>query len=91
MRCLASRLSYQFDKVPSFKGRAERKIDQVCSKTTYGRVFKAIAALPKGVKQLVMQLGIPIAYPRMNFVEKVLCVHPVSGDERTALAIARCP
>lgn len=35
-------------------------------------MFKAIAELPKTVKHIVFQLGIPIAYPRMNFVEKIL-------------------
>ncbi|CDZ97664.1 hypothetical protein [Phaffia rhodozyma] len=52
--------------------RAERKKDVVCSKLTYDRVFNAIKQLPNQVKHLVFQLGIPIAYPRMNFVEKVL-------------------
>lgn len=41
--------------------RAERKKDQVCSKTTYDRIFAAIKKLP-ALKHLVVQLGIPIAY-----------------------------
>ncbi|KAL7411351.1 hypothetical protein BDY24DRAFT_364703 [Mrakia frigida] len=52
--------------------RAERKKGLVCSTLTYDRVFKEIKALPKTVKHIVFQLGIPIAYPRMNFLEKAL-------------------
>jgi len=41
---------------------AERKKGLVCSTLTYDRVFKEIKALPKTVKHIVFQLGIPIAY-----------------------------
>ncbi|KAH7107375.1 hypothetical protein BKA62DRAFT_683171 [Auriculariales sp. MPI-PUGE-AT-0066] len=52
--------------------RAERKREQVCSNEEYERVFKQILALPDGVEHLVIQIGIPIAYPRMNFLESAL-------------------
>ncbi|KAG9097813.1 hypothetical protein FRC06_007159 [Ceratobasidium sp. 370] len=52
--------------------RAERKKDLVCSQTTYNRVFWHLNQLPVGVEHLIIQLGIPIAYPRMNFLETAL-------------------
>ncbi|KAG9016285.1 hypothetical protein FRB90_003509 [Tulasnella sp. 427] len=52
--------------------RAERKKEQVCSTLTYNRIFGEIAKLPQTVEHLVLLLGIPIAYPRMNFLEKTL-------------------
>lgn len=62
--------------------RAEREKDQVCSKVTYDRIFNAIKILPPSVKQLVLQLGIPIAYPRMNFAEKALFVFAFTPPAR---------
>ncbi|KAG8739041.1 hypothetical protein FRC10_006236 [Ceratobasidium sp. 414] len=52
--------------------RAERRKDLVCSETTYNRVFWYLNRLPVGVEHLIIQLGIPIAYPRMNFLETAL-------------------
>ncbi|CAG7846587.1 SubName: Full=Uncharacterized protein {ECO:0000313/EMBL:CCA69829.1} [Serendipita indica DSM 11827] len=52
--------------------RAERRLDRVCSETTYRRMFDRLWELPASVKHLVVQLGIPIAYPRMNFLETAL-------------------
>lgn len=52
--------------------RAERKKDQICSPTTYERVFAALRTLPSTVTHLVMLLGVPIAYPRMGLGEKLL-------------------
>jgi len=52
--------------------RAERKLDQVCSDREYRIVFDRVGAMPSGVEHLVVQLGIPIAYPRMVFLENVL-------------------
>ncbi|KAF5330481.1 hypothetical protein D9619_005986 [Psilocybe cf. subviscida] len=52
--------------------RAERKKDQVCSPSQYKRVFDRVNALPIGVEHLVVQIGIPIAYPRMVFLETAL-------------------
>ncbi|EJD46069.1 hypothetical protein AURDEDRAFT_63375 [Auricularia subglabra TFB-10046 SS5] len=52
--------------------RAERRREQVCSNEEYERVFKAVLALPEQVDHLIVQLGIPIAYPRMNFLETAL-------------------
>ncbi|PCH38463.1 hypothetical protein WOLCODRAFT_66563 [Wolfiporia cocos MD-104 SS10] len=52
--------------------RAERKLNQVCSKHEYQVVFERLDALPPGVEHLVIQLGIPIAYPRMVFLEHML-------------------
>jgi len=44
----------------------------VCSDETYQRVFSSVRNLPSGVEHLVILIGIPIAYPRMNFMEKAL-------------------
>ncbi|KAG8733397.1 hypothetical protein FRC11_006588 [Ceratobasidium sp. 423] len=52
--------------------RAERKKDLVCSQTTYDRMFRHLHQLPQQVEHVVVQLGIPIAYPRMNFLETAL-------------------
>ncbi|KAF8321571.1 hypothetical protein DL93DRAFT_2163184 [Clavulina sp. PMI_390] len=46
--------------------RAERR------KERYDACFARIAALPRSVEHIVIQLGIPIAYPRMNFMESAL-------------------
>jgi PhoD related phosphatase len=51
--------------------RAERRKDQVCSSVQYQRVIDALYELPVGVEHLIVQVGIPIAYPRMNFLEYV--------------------
>lgn len=52
--------------------RAERKKDQVCSPQEYDAVFERISRMPAHVEHLVVQLGIPIAYPRMVFLETAL-------------------
>ncbi|TFK42983.1 hypothetical protein BDQ12DRAFT_677131 [Crucibulum laeve] len=52
--------------------RAERKKDQVCSPGEYQKVFQRLNALPRGVEHLIVQIGIPIAYPRMVFLEAAL-------------------
>ncbi|KAI0781344.1 hypothetical protein BD413DRAFT_27799 [Trametes elegans] len=52
--------------------RAERKLDQVCSPQEYKAAFARMQELPRTVEHLVVQLGIPIAYPRMVFLESAL-------------------
>ncbi|KAI0303483.1 hypothetical protein B0F90DRAFT_1809674 [Multifurca ochricompacta] len=52
--------------------RAERKLTQVCSEEEYTKVFQRLHALPFGVEHVIIQLGIPIAYPRMVFLETIL-------------------
>ncbi|KAI0253869.1 hypothetical protein BJV78DRAFT_1189908 [Lactifluus subvellereus] len=52
--------------------RAERKLAQVCSLEEYKKVFEQLHALPNEVQHLIIQLGIPIAYPRMVFLESIL-------------------
>ncbi|KIJ68942.1 hypothetical protein HYDPIDRAFT_80069 [Hydnomerulius pinastri MD-312] len=52
--------------------RAERKKDKVCSDEQYRKVYDAIGQLPAHVEHIVVQLGIPIAYPRMVFLETAL-------------------
>ncbi|KDR81789.1 hypothetical protein GALMADRAFT_239986 [Galerina marginata CBS 339.88] len=52
--------------------RAERKKDQVCSPGQYRHIFDRLNSLPAGVEHLIVQLGIPIAYPRMVFLETAL-------------------
>ncbi|KAF9566336.1 hypothetical protein CPC08DRAFT_628649 [Agrocybe pediades] len=52
--------------------RAERKKDQVCSPQEYQKVFDRLNMLPPGVEHVILQLGIPIAYPRMVFLETAL-------------------
>ncbi|KAL1947332.1 hypothetical protein VTO73DRAFT_14293 [Trametes versicolor] len=52
--------------------RAERKLDQVCSKAEYEAVFTRMRSVPRTVEHMVVQMGIPIAYPRMVFLESAL-------------------
>ncbi|KAF7295060.1 C-CAP/cofactor C-like domain-containing protein [Mycena indigotica] len=52
--------------------RAERKKDQVCSPAEYDKVFQRLKQLPTTVEHLCVQIGIPIAYPRLVFLEKAL-------------------
>ncbi|KAF9069811.1 hypothetical protein BDP27DRAFT_1324632 [Rhodocollybia butyracea] len=52
--------------------RAERKKDQVCSPTQYEKVFARLHQLPPSTEHLVVQIGIPIAYPRMVALERAL-------------------
>jgi len=53
--------------------RSERMKNQVCSLETYRIVFEACRErIRTGVFHLIVQLGIPIIYPRMVFAEKIL-------------------
>jgi len=52
--------------------RAERKLGRICSDEQYNRIFDRLYTLPPRVEHLVVQLGIPIAYPRMVFLESAL-------------------
>lgn len=52
--------------------RSERKVDQICSPATYSRLFDAVRRLPAGVEHLIILLGVPLAYPRMVFLERTL-------------------
>lgn len=53
--------------------RAERKLTQICTRLSYDRIFDRVRKdLPAGVKHLVILLGVPLAYPRMVFMEKAL-------------------
>ncbi|KAJ3802934.1 hypothetical protein GGU11DRAFT_813184 [Lentinula aff. detonsa] len=52
--------------------RAERRKNQVCSPMEYEKVFARLHQLPPTVEHLVVQIGIPIAYPRMVALEKAL-------------------
>lgn len=52
--------------------RSERKVHQICTKESYEKVFDRVRAMPDGVEHLVILLGVPIAYPRMVFLERTL-------------------
>ncbi|KAJ7905339.1 hypothetical protein B0H14DRAFT_3078826 [Mycena olivaceomarginata] len=52
--------------------RAERKKEQVCSQAEYQKVFERLSKLPASVEHLCVQIGIPIAYPRLVFLETAL-------------------
>lgn len=50
-------------------GRAERKKDQVCSPLQYDKVFARLEeTILDSTEHLIVQLGVPIAYPRMVFL-----------------------
>ena len=52
--------------------RAQRTLNQVCAPETYERAQEAIEMLPDTVRHLIIQLGVPISYPRMVFLENML-------------------
>ncbi|KAF9452283.1 hypothetical protein P691DRAFT_795246 [Macrolepiota fuliginosa MF-IS2] len=52
--------------------RAERRKEQICSQFQYDKVFQRIRALPPNIEHLVIQTGVPVAYPRMVFLETAL-------------------
>ncbi|KNZ75467.1 hypothetical protein J132_02800 [Termitomyces sp. J132] len=52
--------------------RGERSKEHVCSRGQYDTVFSRLDKLPSNVQHLIVQLGIPIAYPRMVFLETAL-------------------
>ncbi|KAJ7752003.1 hypothetical protein B0H16DRAFT_1663119 [Mycena metata] len=52
--------------------RAERTKEQVCSQVEYQKVFERLSKLPSTVEHLCVQIGIPIAYPRLVFLETAL-------------------
>ncbi|KAI6117739.1 hypothetical protein EDD16DRAFT_1885290 [Pisolithus croceorrhizus] len=52
--------------------RAERRKDRVCSDAQYRKMYDHIKQLPSSVEHLIVQLGIPIAYPRLVFLETAL-------------------
>ncbi|WWC73414.1 uncharacterized protein I206_107381 [Kwoniella pini CBS 10737] len=51
--------------------RAERKLSRICTPETYAKTFGEVRKL-QGIEQLVILLGVPIAYPRMSFLEHFL-------------------
>ncbi|ORX38016.1 putative plasma membrane protein [Kockovaella imperatae] len=51
--------------------RAERKQKQICTMDTYNKTFNELKKYA-GVEQVVILLGVPIAYPRMSFLEHFL-------------------
>ncbi|KAI9727881.1 MAG: hypothetical protein M1828_005286 [Chrysothrix sp. TS-e1954] len=71
--------------------RTERTREEVLSQETYDMVFDRLRQeVVKGeTKHLIVLLGIPIAYPRLNFLENVLtskAMEPVKAISRLGLA-----
>lgn len=52
--------------------RAERRKDLILTPDTYERVLGEVNKIEGGVEHLIVLLGIPIAYPRMNLTEKIM-------------------
>ncbi|CAK4031962.1 Hypothetical predicted protein [Lecanosticta acicola] len=68
--------------------RTERMRDEVLSQATYDEVFERCRAeIFKGqTKHLMVLLGVPIAYPRLNFLENILTsrfMDPIKAIGRT--------
>ncbi len=71
--------------------RAERKLGQVCSKEEYGRVFKKMYALPRGVKHVIVQIGnvtplSPAVRGGLNVITGIPIVYPRMGFLETMLS-----
>lgn len=70
--------------------RTERMRDEILSLESYDRVFdRARAEIKKGeTKHLIVLLGVPIAYPRLNFLENILtsrAMDPIKALGRTGM------
>jgi len=53
--------------------RSERTKNLVCSDQTYELAFaKMYNEIPQGTRHLLVQLGVPIAYPRLVFAETMM-------------------
>ncbi|KAF9431572.1 hypothetical protein BGZ76_000131 [Entomortierella beljakovae] len=53
--------------------RSERTKNLVCSDQTYDLAFtKMYQEIPQGTRHLLVQLGVPIAYPRLVFAENLM-------------------
>ncbi|GIZ43850.1 hypothetical protein CKM354_000706300 [Cercospora kikuchii] len=70
--------------------RTERMRDEILSQETYDAIFdRCRAELVKGeTKHLIVLLGVPIAYPRLNFLENILTskvMDPIKAIGRTGM------
>lgn len=70
--------------------RTERQHDEILTEETYDVVFDRLEdEIIKGeTKHLIVLLGVPIAYPRLNFLESVLTsrlMHPIKAIGRAGL------
>ena len=70
--------------------RTERMRDEILSLESYDRIFdRARADIRKGeTKHLIVLLGVPIAYPRLNFLENILtsrAMDPIKAIGRTGM------
>ncbi|KAF9998020.1 hypothetical protein BGZ80_006880 [Entomortierella chlamydospora] len=55
--------------------RSERTKNMVCSDKTYNLIFEKLYEdihVPQGTRHLLVQLGVPIAYPRLVFAENLM-------------------
>lgn len=77
--------------------RTERMRDEVCSQETYDIVFDRLRHELRqepgtrdrgGIRHLIVLLGVPIAYPRLNFLENILTsrvMDPIKALGRTGM------
>ncbi|KAK3077244.1 hypothetical protein LTS18_010835, partial [Coniosporium uncinatum] len=70
--------------------RTERMRDEILSEESYDRIFERCRRdIIKGeTKHLIVLLGVPIAYPRLNFLENVLTsrvMDPIKALGRTGM------
>lgn len=70
--------------------RTERMRDEILSQETYDLVFdRCRAEIVEGdTKHLIVLLGVPIAYPRLNFLENILTskvMDPIKAIGRTGM------
>ncbi|KAK4499069.1 hypothetical protein PRZ48_009581 [Zasmidium cellare] len=70
--------------------RTERMRDEILSQSTYDTIFdRCRAEIIQGeTKHLIVLLGVPIAYPRLNFLENILTsrmMDPIKAIGRTGM------
>jgi hypothetical protein len=70
--------------------RTERRRDEIITEDTYDIIFDRLEdeIIQGKTKHLIVLLGVPIAYPRLNFLEKVLTsrvMDPIKALGRTGM------
>ncbi|VVT58839.1 uncharacterized protein SAPINGB_P006410 [Magnusiomyces paraingens] len=65
--------------------RTERRLDRIISPDTYRLIFRRVAAelqADKRIKHLLVVVGVPVAYPRLVWLETLLASPMVAGPIR---------
>ena len=83
IRELSRSISTSLGKRVAFYGldcRVERTLDRICYDSTYEEMFKRLEkdVVEGQTKHLILLLGVPIAYPRLVWLENLLSTHTIT-------------